>query len=50
MDASVTSASVVAATASLERNSGKVTFVEVDDNYPKYIINNKEKFDYLIKK
>ena len=34
----------------LGRDYAKYKIVEVDDNYPKYIINNKEKFDYLIKK
>ena len=34
----------------LGRDYAKYEIVEVDDNYPKYIINNKEKFDYLIKK
>ena len=34
----------------LGREYAKYKVVEVDNTYPKYIIDNKEKFDHLIKK
>jgi beta-1,4-mannosyl-glycoprotein beta-1,4-N-acetylglucosaminyltransferase len=34
----------------LGRDYAKYKVVDIDNSYPKYIIDNKEKFDYLIKK